>query len=328
MNQIEILPPGKKGRPGKPRVVFTSHSIDDTFDYCPRKFEFLNIHDQRPPRDSGYAADVGTALHEGTQAWLIARAEGKSQAEAEVDGFMALLKWFPWMMELEQKTQVRSNWNVIMMLQEIMRNPEWDGWELIKIDGKWAVEVPFTIYHTSLGEFEVKHTGETIILATQGKIDFILRHKRSGKIKTRDLKTTSKSTDLIRSEYTFSGQQVGYSQVLHALLGIPMTDFSVDYLIAHFDQTEGPDIQVVTIKKDEEDLDDYWFTKLDRLERIKAYSLRGWFPRTNGGCNAWNHECSCFDICHTRKTSLVVKWFQDIGAVPAAGYTPWVTLEV
>lgn len=311
------------------RLILTSHSIDNTFDYCPRKFEFLNIYDRRPKRDSGYAADVGTALHEGLQAWLIARAEGKSEDAATSAGFMALLINFPWVAEREQSTNLRNYDRCIMMLYELIRSNEWDNWELMRVDGKgWAVEIPFLIKHTSLGIFQVKDTGKWVMLATQGKIDFILRHRITGAIRTWDLKTTMHDVSLARSEYTYSGQQVGYSHVLHAMLGIAPSEFSVHYMIARFNANDPPQIQPFQIEKTPDEIDDYWLAKLDRLWRIKAYAEQGWFPRTNGGCHSWGKECSCFDICKSRDPQLIQKWFSDTGAEPAEGYDYWVELEV
>lgn len=321
-----ILPPTR----GTTRLVYTSHSIDNTFDYCPRKFEFLNVWDKRPPRESGFAASVGTALHEGTAAWLISRAEGESEKIATEKGFMALLRWYPWAEELEQATQVRGIHNTISLFYAIIRSSEWDNWELLRVqDHGWAVEIPFVLIHVSQGEFIIKNTGERAMLATQGKIDFVLRHRFTGAIRTWDLKTTIKDTNLVRSEYYFSGQQVGYSQVVRAMLGEEsISAFDVRYLVARFNSTEPPSIEAVDIAKDGDDIDDYWFTKLDRLNRMKHYAETGWFPRTNGGCNAWNRECSCFDICKTRDNDMIKSWFFDIGAVQNVGYEPWVTLEV
>jgi hypothetical protein len=311
------------------RYILTSHSIDNTFDYCPRKFEFLNVWDRRPKRDSGFAADVGTALHEGFQAWLIARAEGQSEESATTAAFMALLKWYPWEDEKKQTQNTRNYDRTIMLLYELIRSSEWDNWDLMYVDGKgWAVEIPFLIKHTSLGIFQIKDTGEWAMLATQGKIDFILRNRLTGAIRTWDLKTTINAIEMARSEYTYSGQQVGYSHVLHAMLGIAPNDFSVHYMIARFNAYDPPQIQPFTIDKSPDDIDDYWLAKLDRLWRMKAYAEQGWFPRTNGGCHSWGKECSCFDICATRDAKLIQKWFSDVGAEPQQGYDYWVELEV
>lgn len=321
-----ILPEKRNGT----RLIYTSHSVDNVFDYCERKFEFLNVWDRRPPRDSGFAAMVGTALHEGVGAWLIGRAEGKSEADATSAGFMALLKWYPWDTEHEQPTQVRSIYNSIALFYAIIRSHEWDNWELLRVEGRgWAVEIPFVIVHVSMGEFVIKATGETAMMATQGKIDFVLRHRFSGKIRTWDLKTTIKDKNLIRSEYYFSGQQVGYGQVVRAMLQEEaFDDFDVRYMVARFNSTEPPEVECIDIGKDGDDIDDYWLAKISRLNRMRHAAESGWFHRTNGGCNSWNHECSCFDICKTRDPHLIRRWFYENNMEPTRGYEPWVTLEV
>jgi len=310
------------------RNIYTSHSIDNTFESCPRKFEFLNFFDRRPPRDSGHAADVGTALHEGWQAFLIALAEGKSKGEAMQAGYLAVLIHYPWHSEAEQSTSVRSLENTVTMLREIMRRDEWDHYELIQIDGRWAVEVPFHIIHESLGTFEFAATGETCQFVTQGKIDAILRHKITGRVACWDAKTTITPEDLIRSEYTWSGQQVGYGQVLQALMGESLQSFDVYYLVARFSASDPPHVQVIPFEKSEENVEDYWLDKIDRLQRMQRYATQGRFPRRNGSCNAYQHECSCFNICPSRDTETILMWFQTIGAVEQQGYEPWVTLEL
>lgn len=312
------------------RLVLTSHSIDNTFDYCPRKFEFLNLYDKRPPRDSGFAASVGTALHEGVQAWLIARAEGQSKEYCIGAGYKALLVWYPWADENKQKTSTRDNHRTIAAFDEIISSHEWNDWELMRVDnGKWAVELPFLIRHTSIGEFTIKSTGERALLCTQGKIDFILRHRLTGEVRTWDLKTTTLDSNLVRAEYTYSGQQVGYSHVVHAMLGIAPDKFSVWYMIARFSASEPAEIQPIEMYKEQDMIDDYWMAKIDRLARMRSYAEHGWFPRTNGGCHSWGHECPCFDICRSRDDKLIQQWFAGIEDVQVQqGYDWWVVMDV
>jgi hypothetical protein len=317
--------------PGKQlRRIITSHSLDNVFDYCPRKFEFLSLYDKRPARESGYAAMIGDALHDGTQSWLIARQEGASERAASERAFVAMCKRFPWDLEDEQPTSVRSFNATASMLYTIIRSPEWDDWELLYVKDKgWAVEVPFLIEHVSLGPVFVKARGEHFIICTQGKIDLIMRHKRTGRIRSVDIKTTAKGEHLIRSNYTFSGQQTGYSHVVHAMAGVAPTAFQVVYAVCLFNAQELPALRFVEIDKDESEVDDYWLDKIDRLNRMKSYAEAGRFPRTNGECNSWNHECSMFDICHSRDPKLIQDWFDfEIESEPVKGYDYWVRMEL
>ncbi len=309
--------------------ILTSHSIDNVFDYCPRKFEFLNLHDIRPPRESGYAAQVGTALHEAIQTWLICHAEEKGEQHATEQAYIQLMIHFPWELEKDQSTSVRSFENCVLMLYEMIRSPEWDEWELLYVQDKgWAVEIPFLLKHTSVGPIYIKSRDEYRMLATQGKIDMIMKHRRSGKIRTVDVKTTTLSIQLVRAEWEFSGQQIGYTHVLHGMLGYVPEDFEVVYCVCRFNASEPPTIQFVSIPKTPDQIDDYWIGKLDRLARMKMYAENDWFPRTNGGCHSWGHECQMFDICHSRDANLIRQWFQAIDSQTIQGYDYWVTMEV
>lgn len=312
------------------QYILCSHSNDNLFDYCPRKFEFLNMFDRRPPRESGFAAQVGTALHEGTQAWLIARQEGLSESKQIEHCFMALLLHYPHELEDSQWRDTRSLQNTMALQWEIIRSSEWDNWDLVRLDNnRWAIEVPFVIKHTSLGTFRVKNTGKLAMLVTQGKIDFILQHRVTKKIRTKDLKTTITKIELVDAEYTFSGQQTGYGQVLQAMLGEEVTKgFEIEYVVARFSDSDYPSVQHIPIPKTEEAINDYWATKIDRLHRIKAYAESGWFPRTNGGCHSWGQQCGMFDICPSRDYDLIEDWFRTMPMEPTQGYDWWVTLEV
>lgn len=310
------------------RPITTSHSIDNVFDYCARKFEFLTLYDKRPERDSGFAAEVGTALHDATQAWLIARAEGHTVSVAENIGYMMLLRCYPWELADEQERETRSIETSLVLLEMIMRDNSWDDWELVRVGSKWAVEVPFLIRHESLGTFKLHHNGQETMLVTQGKIDFILRHKYSHIYRTRDLKTTVIKEGLEQAEWKFSGQQIGYSNVLHAMLDIQPDKMEIDYLVAHFNGTQYPAVNAVTFPIDQDKVDDYWLTKIERLQRMQRYAVTGRFPRTNGGCHSWGHQCAFFQICESRDAELINAWFEGINAVPQEGYDYWVTLGV
>lgn len=310
------------------KLIVTSHSIDNLFDYCARKFEFAHRYERRPVfKESGYAADVGTALHRGTQAWLIARHEGLSESEARIRGAFDFMLHFPWEEEVNQGTNVRSFDNCVVALEDIWARPEWNEWELVKVErgGKtaWAVEVPWLMIHSSLGPVA---TGE--YLATQGTIDFIMRHKVSHKICPWDLKTTIQSMDLNRSKYEFSGQQVGYGQVVEALLNNKIRELTVFYMVVQI-SGQGSTIEVLDIHKSQDALEDYWLDKLDRLARIKAYVARGRFPRTNGGCFSYNTECAFFDVCKSRDDDFLKEWFADSENAQFRDMPDWwVLLEV
>lgn len=309
--------------------ILVSHSINNLADYCMRKFELFSLYGNRPKRESGYAADVGTALHDGVQAFLIADADGHDDYTARFRGYMAFLAAFPYVLEAEQKQSNRSFNNAVLLLEMLFNSPIWQDYELVRVDGHgWAVEVPFIIRHTTVpGVIHSDAHNKDFMFVTQGKIDMIMRHRVTGKIITLDLKTTVLRDDMWEGEYKFSGQQIGYSHVVHAMLGIQPEEFEVAYIVASFG-TEIPSVELLQMEKPEELIADYWRTQLDRLYRVKGYIEQDWFPRRNGGCVSWAHTCNAIDVCHRRDHEFVMDWFRAIESEPIETYDYWVELEL
>lgn len=293
------------------RLIVTSHSIDNVFDYCARKFEFSSFYERLPltERDTGFAAEVGNAFHAGIQVWLICRHEGLSEYESRLRGAMAFMRIFPWEIENEQSTSARSFEASCWAFWLAMEDDFWNHWELtrVNIDGKlqWSVEVPWILIHESFGP-----TNDGRYFATQGKIDLIMRHKTSGRVCSVDLKSTVYDRGLTRAMYTHSGQQIGYGQVVEAMLGQVIRQLDVIYFVIRISETQ-PSIEVAPFPKTPEQLADYWVDKYDRLERMKKYANARRFPRANGGCHAYSHECRFFDICLSRDQDLIEAWFMD-----------------
>jgi hypothetical protein len=89
----------------KLRAIVTSHSIDGTFESCERRFEFMHVWQQSPEGGTtGFAAEVGTALHEAIQAWArLALFPGRDRHAknpiAIRAGLYALMRFWPWSLE-------------------------------------------------------------------------------------------------------------------------------------------------------------------------------------------------------------------------------------
>lgn len=215
----------------------------------------------------------------------------------------------------------------MLSLEASWDHPFWNEWELVKVsyagETRWAVEVPWLLVHSSFGP-----TNDGRYFATQGTIDLIMKHKVSGFICPIDIKSTTYDEDMTRSMYTYSGQQVGYGQVVEAMLGNPIHELEVYYFIVRISAVE-PKIAAEPFKKDREKLEDYWLDKMDRLERMKKYVNQRRFPRTNGGCFTYSTECTFFNICETRSQDVVDAWFSD-ATKASKRLVPdwWVRLEV
>lgn len=299
-------------------LLITSHSIDGTYENCARRFEFLHAYMSAPEYESSaFAADVGTALHEATQEWARLTHSGADPKAAYEAGALILLRWWPWAEEqrrLENSLPIgrRNLGNAILMYEEIINSPIWSEWELVKVDGFGpAIEVPWRIVHTSLGKVPVRRGKgiKQVWIATQGKIDFILRNRKTGKFRVLDLKTTEKAKPSHDAAFRFSGQAGQYGVVLDHALGLDWANQGLDiiYLIAHFGELEN-EVYPIHYHLDAEEVADSIDIKVERLNRMKAQALAEHFPRRSHGCEFYGSPCGFLDICHRRDPEYVREW--------------------
>ena len=306
----------------EPLPIITSHSIDGTFAYCERKFEFSHVYQQIPEGgDAGLAAEVGTALHEAVQAWAKVWLDPRrpecteSQWEEAVDaGFLALIEWWPFVqesMETERRTTAsvqRSLGQSSILFMNIIEARFWNDYELIELaDGSLAIEIPWRIIHESFGTIR-DTAGRERMLMTQGKIDFVLRHRETKHIRVFDLKTTNKQKDMYDASFRFSGQGLSYAVVLGAAIDYPWREEGLDvtYILASF-LTMEVETRSYYIRPNE--VEDYLRGKHDRLTRMAQNLKRQFWPRRTHGCDNFMRACPYMDVCHRSDSDFIHKWF-------------------
>lgn len=299
--------------------LVTSHSIDGTFENCPRRFEFTHAYLMLPEYEShAFAADVGTAEHEAVQAWCRAKHSSDSleRERAYQKGMLALLKYWPWKEEaLIESAEFRSVGsrtlgNAVLLYEKIIQNKLWDEWELVNIvNFGAAIEVPYRIIHKSLGKVHTPHGDKYIV--SQGKLDFILRHRVTGRYRMLDLKTTEKSKPAHDASFRFSGQGGLYGLVLAHALGLDWQHegLEITYLVAWF-TPEGPEVYPLNYKLNPEEVQDMIDVKMDRLYRMQAYANARHYPRRAHGCEMYNRPCGFLDICERRDEKFIKEWFE------------------
>lgn len=297
--------------------ITTSHSIDATFESCARRFEFLHVYMKAPAFESdAFAADVGTAIHEGTQEWQRRKFFGVDEASARSLGEMQFLRFWPWETEQHKqrnggKIMPRSLGNALMMLENMFNSEFWDSWELVAIEGFGpAIEVPWRIVHKSLGLVNLPY-GKRGYFVTQGKIDFILRHKKLGVYQVIDIKTTEKKAPSHNAAFRFSGQAGQYGLILSHALGIDWQHEGLDvtYLMALFEEDEQR-IYPLNYHLEPEEIQDSIDVKLERLLRMRSFAERGHWPRRAHGCDFYGNPCGFLDICTRREPKYLEEWFE------------------
>lgn len=307
------------------QFLMTSHSIDGTFENCPRRFEFLHFYMRAPEKESdAWAADVGTAVHEATQMWARRVFEGKSHEQAKAEAQFTLLKWWPWEIEARRRatslpTGIRTLGNALVLLDNVIESDFWNEWELVEIEGFGpAIEVPWRIIHKSLGQVTTPY-GQKVFIATQGKIDFIMRHKRLGIYRVVDLKTTEKSRPAHEGAFRFSGQAGQYGMVLDHALGLDWKKqgVTVTYLMAMFEESSeipgqehgAMSVYPLTYTLDPEEVQDAIDLKVERLHKMEAYAVKRHWPRRAHGCEFFGKPCGFLDVCHRRDEEFLTRWF-------------------
>lgn len=315
------------GPDGESLPVVVSHSINNTFDSCARRFELGHVYGVTARGGaSGLAAEAGTALHEAVQAWAAIALHPSSprteqtQEDAIDAGLYTLMLWWPWTLEdiaREDKKAAatqRSFERTLLLFMSVVESDWWQQWEVaVDRDGELCIEVPWHITHESMPGF-VDHLGRHRYFVTQGKIDFVLRNRRTRALRIVDLKTSVKSIRELEASFRYSGQGAGYAIALNAMLGLPWRDtgLEVTYLAAIFGTaTEFPEpVEPLNYYYDPEDIEDMLRTNEDRLLRMQSYGSRGWWPRKSSGCDMFGSICMFFDICSRRDSAFIDKWLR------------------
>lgn len=290
----------------------------------------------------GLAADVGTALHEATQYWTAHRHEervGPYNMTPEEMSDWIVTEWWPFKLERQRldaglkKDYKRTFGNTLLLLQAIRDHRFWDQWEVARLpDGSPAIELPFRIVHKSLGYFIHPVNGKRTWIATQGKIDWILKNKFDGRFMVTDLKTTIQDAIAANASFRHSGQAGQYGLVLNQALGIDWRRWGMEvtYLVGEFGEFGEPEVTPRDYQLSPTEVEESIRAKQERLERMIKMARERFFPRRTHGCSFYQTPCGFLDICHRREPEFLAKWFsveRHRFATEARVYEPFWTLE-
>lgn len=306
--------------PLAPEDFRVSYSSLNTAGSCLRKFEFNKLY-PRKRRDSEeqFAADVGKALHRAVQHYLI---HGDPDA-----ALWQLMLSFPYIWEYHQTRDDRSLEAAVATLDEIVDSYDMTEWELVQIrleDGTIvpAIEVPFEI---RLGGLTLSD-GRQIVYT--GWIDAVMRHKGTGLIRTLDIKTHRSTLRDSTAKYKYDSQQIPYGIIVEHLQANSIDEFEVLYLDCYVDLVE-PRVTLYPFLKDHTDLQEWMMDILLEIRRIQTAHQMDYFPRTHGGCLAWNRPCYFLDVCETRNKEAIQAWLLEGEEIAEPEpWNPWVRVEL
>lgn len=302
------------------RVSYSSLQTDES---CHRKFEFQKIYPRRPRMFESFAADVGSALHAGYQSYLIHQDEDRALWD--------MCRAYPIQAEFMQDKDDRSLEAACATLQEMIDSSTFGMYELAQIIHPEtglpvpAIEVPFEIRFAKDNGLQL-NDGRGF--AFVGYIDAILRHRTTGAYRTMDIKTHRRYAKDATANYKFHAQQLPYGIAIEHVQGNSVDSFDVLYLDTFVDLLE-PRCEEYIYVKNQEDVQEWLMNTVMQLQGLARYSQMDYFPRTGGGCTAWNKACYWLDVCESRDRDAILQFIMmgEEAEVPAY-VVPWIEAEI
>lgn len=315
------------GRTGKPKLVL-SGSTAASFASCESFFHnsrnFLN-----PQGGPSHAADVGTAIHEALQHWLVHNNDDQALFE--------LLMHYPAATDHLNAAKLRNleaATSTVIDAMEAFRSRlpiEYEDLEVATLRTKTGETVPcteivFEIYveQNILPEYDVY---------IAGAMDMIMYAPFDSTYIVADIKTHRDSkASLIQEKFEFSNQTLPYHLVLSHISGEATTRFDVLYWTCYID-IEKPNSQFITYNKTQTDIEDYLVTFVKLLHRIRANIDTNHWSKSFGHCTNWARVCKYKDVCRSTqdnayKQDLILGDAQPYDRYNSLSLTPHVELEL
>lgn len=254
----------------------TSYSIQQVFHRCPREFQLTKLEancngsrtkESNPTFAFGHAVGAGVATYDQT----------KNIRDAIWSAFLA--------------------WNIDLFeeLPKPARGPDPKKSFHAAIWALYLYET-FVAEETDLAEYEVICTEATVAVDFEnghfyvGHIDELLRHKTTGRYKTKENKTTSYAS-VDPALYSNSDQVLSYSLVIDS---VGASEYDALYTIySTTDQRWIPMEFTKTHLAKAEWLQDQLFTH----SAIDLYAEHNYFPKRGGSCIRYNKRCPHYESC-------------------------------
>lgn len=307
--------------PKLPDEIRLSHSGGNLFNSCPRKFEFLKVY-QEPRRESGFAAEVGTAMHAAVADYVTHGNKDRA--------LFTLMQHWPIMLELEEDKETRPIEAAVVTLDSIFAFFDTGRYELVYVRSVNGEEIPGTeiAFKLNLTQLTTTVQGKQVKFSYAGVIDLILWDTLEQVYTVVDLKTTTKKLRDFSPTYRFDEQCTPYSIVIEHVLGRPIDNMRVIYLVAKIDLFS-PEVIDTDFIRSKDDAREWYLGVTDRVNRISAYMNAGWFPREASSCVSWGRVCQFMLECELRDHTAISELLSQyaIGAVED-NFKPMIELDL
>jgi hypothetical protein len=253
-----------------------SHSSTKVLHECERKFEIEKLLVGGDKKQDNEHFSFGHAYGAGVATYLVTQ-------DQDAAIFECWLRYWP-EIETEKKSvhmSVLALINSFVTLDNILQD-----YEVAFFNGKPAVELSFRL-DISKDFYFVGH------------IDIVLQNRYTKKYFVVDAKSTGLNLLDVSPLYRHSGQTVGYSIALDAIVGEELTEFGVGYVVAQIDAKNlSTKTHFLTYEKNITDRLKWFMTLGMDAERISRMQELKHFPMREDSCVRFNRTCRHFGTCH------------------------------
>jgi len=292
-------------------TFYISDSTMQMADTCMRKLEFSKFYNYNL-RTRSTASDGGHALHKALGVFISTRSKEKATLSLLLSHPIDLCDNPLWKWSLEACYAT-----LLSLINYFEKHSEL---EIVQIDGKNAIEVPFLI--------NIKHGIKNFIdVKYRGYIDFILYDRLNNTYFVLDLKNSGLNIQDFTPVFKFSPQCLPYGLVLERAMGKDFSSFYVQYLVAKVDVVNAK-VTPLEFEKTSLDVEEWTRDLYMKLVNIKTYMDTKWFPRKSGSCVEWSRPCRFFDLCSLRNLKTINLMLQSMEQPEARPFEPWITLDL
>jgi hypothetical protein len=255
-----------------------SHSSLEVLQSCERKFQLEKLLQGNDEKQESVHFSFGHGFGAGVATYMVTQDKDKAIYEA----------WMAYepVVEDDKKNQATciaallSSFNALDGLLKL--------YEVASFKDSPAIELSFKL-NINPSKYFVGH------------IDVVLRHRITGRYYVMEIKSTSMQLLDLKPLYQHSGQALGYSIALDAIVGEKQSEYGVLYFVIQLPTSSAKEQRatphILEFKKTLLDRLN-WFVSLGLdVQHLEAMEQIGIFPKRFSACVRFNRACHHFGTC-------------------------------
>lgn len=281
----------KLTNPIHPNLKMMSHSSDDLWAKCNRKYELYKLM-PGIKRASDEHLDFGSIVGLGTQE-LFCNGGDRNKAI-----FLMFTSWRQMIDSDQGEGSGKTFWHALHALDKFYEliNTRLSQYRVATFNGKPASELGFCI-----------DCGNGFLY--RGKLDLLLVHKLRNLYFCFEGKTTkNRISGLHEAMFKNSGQALGYSLIIDAIVAAEGGEIGAGYSVLYpVYSTSSMEWEIMEFRKSYTQRANWLRNILLRKKAIAERAEDGYFPMNGSSCYDFFRPCEYFGVCEMMNSSLFVE---------------------